>query len=362
MRVIQYGDDNFQLVLTDDDLGEETLKSASKGWRPYCDDQRLRGAWALLFHKAPGTQEWQFDLIESGTKVFFGELPLATYAEYSPRSHAITVNSLLRNDYSSVIATLLAHEMYHARKRSFYPNTRQAAGEWFAEEIDAYELTAEVWEHLRNGKEQSAAAKWLDTVLALAKERRVPELVMLSRAYQEQIFGMEIVSLPQVPEPRPIEALPETHTPSIRGNRLVGVDFNNLPVVLTEASRLRHTLLVGKSGTGKSNLMLQWMLHDANNPETGFVLFDPFGNLAEDLLCQLPRDRVADVVLLDLSDRENPFGLNLFDTRGIGVAPFGWLFRGLCESPMNLHDIRMCSRRGLVAAIGQTWHAHTLIV
>lgn len=88
------------------------------------------------------------------------------------------------------------------------------------------------------------------------------------------------------------------------------------PVALSLPDRRRHLYLIGKTGTGKSSLLLSLMRHDLANGR-GFALLDPHGDLAEAVLDAAPPGRVNDVLYLNPADLAHPVGLNpLF-----GLAP-----------------------------------------
>lgn len=59
-----------------------------------------------------------------------------------------------------------------------------------------------------------------------------------------------------------------------------------------------HLYVVGKTGTGKSTLLKTMVLQDITAGR-GLALFDPHGDLVEDVLRRVPHDRVAGVVYLD---------------------------------------------------------------
>jgi len=83
------------------------------------------------------------------------------------------------------------------------------------------------------------------------------------------------------------------------------------PVFLDDEQRLRHTYVVGASGTGKSTLLLHMLCEDIAAGK-GVALLDPHGDLAEDLIARIPEDRHDDVVFIDPSDSDFPVGLNIF--------------------------------------------------
>lgn len=84
------------------------------------------------------------------------------------------------------------------------------------------------------------------------------------------------------------------------------------PVRLSEDDRRRHMYLVGQTGTGKSTLLKNLALQDMLNGK-GFAFIDPHGDVAEELLAMVPRERTEDVIYFCPADMEYPLGLNLFE-------------------------------------------------
>lgn len=83
-------------------------------------------------------------------------------------------------------------------------------------------------------------------------------------------------------------------------------------VTIDPGLRMRHTYVVGASGTGKSTLLLQMILQDIENGH-GVGVLDPHGDLIDVVLGRLPENRVRDVAILDPSDEEFPVGLNILE-------------------------------------------------
>lgn len=81
-------------------------------------------------------------------------------------------------------------------------------------------------------------------------------------------------------------------------------------VTLSIDARLKHTHIIGATGTGKSTLIANLVLQDIEQ-NNGICLLDPHGDLIEDILARIPAHRTKDVVLLDPSDTEYPIGLNI---------------------------------------------------
>ena len=87
-----------------------------------------------------------------------------------------------------------------------------------------------------------------------------------------------------------------------------------LPVLLSPQVRTSHVSIVGKTRTGKSNL-LHHLIHQDIAAGLGVTVIDPHGDLVRDLLrTSIPPEREDDVVILDIADTEHPPALNLLAT------------------------------------------------
>lgn len=80
-------------------------------------------------------------------------------------------------------------------------------------------------------------------------------------------------------------------------------------VYLTDEERLAHMHVIGAPGTGKSTWLMHAALADIDAGR-GTVVLDPHGDLIDDLLARLPKNRHRDVILFDPSDQIAPVGLN----------------------------------------------------
>jgi len=81
-------------------------------------------------------------------------------------------------------------------------------------------------------------------------------------------------------------------------------------VFLTPEHRVRHTHVIGASGTGKSTFLLNLIQQDIERGE-GVAVLDPHGDLIDAVLGMIPPERTADVIVLDPSDENFPVGLNI---------------------------------------------------
>ncbi|MEU7140427.1 type IV secretion system DNA-binding domain-containing protein [Nocardia sp. NPDC046473] len=90
------------------------------------------------------------------------------------------------------------------------------------------------------------------------------------------------------------------------------------PVAMPVADTRHHTHVIGATGVGKSTLLANLILDDADAGR-GVVVIDPKGDLISDVLSRLPR-RVADkVVLFDADATHRPPCLNPLDTTSAGL-------------------------------------------
>lgn len=85
--------------------------------------------------------------------------------------------------------------------------------------------------------------------------------------------------------------------------------------------RRRHMYVIGTTGTGKSVLMSNMAIQDIKNGE-GIAVVDPHGSLVEEILENVPEERIDDVVYFDPSDVERPIGLNMLEATSPQEADF----------------------------------------
>jgi len=83
---------------------------------------------------------------------------------------------------------------------------------------------------------------------------------------------------------------------------------------IQQRDRRQHFYVVGKTGTGKSELLKNLILQDIHNGE-GAGVVDPHGELVEDILRKIPKARVNDVVYFNPIDAEYPVGFNVLEVQ-----------------------------------------------
>ena len=101
----------------------------------------------------------------------------------------------------------------------------------------------------------------------------------------------------------------------IIGTRNTGTELEH-DIMLERDDRRRHMEIIGKTGTGKSSLLLNCMLADLEAGH-GLAFLDPHGDIASMMIDAMPPHRTNDVVYFNPADLDFPVGFNPLD----GVAP-----------------------------------------
>lgn len=119
-------------------------------------------------------------------------------------------------------------------------------------------------------------------------------------------------------------------------------------VKIKREDRRRHVYIIGKSGVGKSVLIANMVKQDIANGE-GVAVVDPHGDLIEEILTGVPKERLDDVIVFDPSDTERPIGLNMLEAKDESqkdfavqemIAIFYKLFPPEMIGPMFEHNMR----------------------
>lgn len=145
------------------------------------------------------------------------------------------------------------------------------------------------------------------------------------------------------------KSAPPANLPT-EGLNLGYIDYRGVKqeVHMMEADRRRHLYIIGKSGSGKSVTIANLAIQDiiAGN---GVAIVDPHGDLVEEILKHIPKERADDVILFNPSDMDRPLGLNMLEAKSedqkdfavqemIGI--FYKLFPPEMIGPMFEHNMR----------------------
>lgn len=130
------------------------------------------------------------------------------------------------------------------------------------------------------------------------------------------------------------------HIPNIRFNRAPAINWQNYKIAsppinipkegvllghniyrgqrteirMKNEDRFRHFYVIGQTGTGKSSIFKSMIRQDIKAGH-GVCIVDPHGDLVEDTLQHIPKERADDVIYFNPADLERPLGLNLLEAK-----------------------------------------------
>jgi hypothetical protein len=126
-------------------------------------------------------------------------------------------------------------------------------------------------------------------------------------------FPVGLGSQPQLKEakagiaPAPIEMGHDGITLGVNSYR--GRDTE---IKISREDRMRHFYVIGQTGTGKTNIMLNMITQDIKNGD-GCCYIDPHGTDIQTILSRIPKERVDDVIYFDPAYTARPMGLNMLE-------------------------------------------------
>ena len=144
------------------------------------------------------------------------------------------------------------------------------------------------------------------------KEAMILNLEELSSIYHFPLSHMEApyINWVKTKESAPPSNLPQSG-PLFVGDVVFRGEGRDVFVGSRE-DRRRHIYTIGQTGVGKTSLMQEMIRQDMKNGE-GVGVIDPHGDLIEDTLANVPKDRIDDVVLFEPFDTKRPCGLNMLE-------------------------------------------------
>ncbi|MBP9711726.1 MAG: type IV secretion system DNA-binding domain-containing protein [Candidatus Pacebacteria bacterium] len=126
-------------------------------------------------------------------------------------------------------------------------------------------------------------------------------------------FPVGIGSQPQLKEakagiaPAPIEMGGEGIVLGVNSYRGKDTDIH-----MSREDRMRHFYVIGQTGTGKTNIMLNMITQDIKNGD-GCCYIDPHGTDIQTILSRIPKERIDDVIYFDPAYTARPMGLNMLE-------------------------------------------------
>lgn len=81
---------------------------------------------------------------------------------------------------------------------------------------------------------------------------------------------------------------------------------------LSREDRMRHFYVIGQTGTGKTNILLNMITQDIQNGD-GVCYIDPHGTDIQTILSRIPPERLDDVLYFDPAYTARPMGLNMLE-------------------------------------------------
>ncbi|GIW65685.1 MAG: hypothetical protein KatS3mg094_204 [Candidatus Parcubacteria bacterium] len=83
-------------------------------------------------------------------------------------------------------------------------------------------------------------------------------------------------------------------------------------VRIKKNDRRRHIYLIGQTGTGKTTLLKNIAEQDIKNGD-GICFIDPHGDVAQEIMGLIPKERIDDVIYFSPGDISRPLGLNILE-------------------------------------------------
>jgi hypothetical protein len=126
-------------------------------------------------------------------------------------------------------------------------------------------------------------------------------------------FPVGVSSMPQLKEakagiaPAPLEIGREGII--LGQNRYRGRDTM---IHMAREDRMRHFYVIGQTGTGKTNILLNMITQDIKNGD-GCCYIDPHGTDIQTILSRIPKERIDDVIYFDPAYTARPMGLNMLE-------------------------------------------------
>ena len=165
------------------------------GWAVHngADGRILRALELLWVHNV---NDWQYKygrrLANRGTEIVWGSLPEKVGGQYSRAANRITISESYQSEPLSVLAAVVAHEVYHAVSG----RASSDAADCLEEEMAAFAWEAAAWGPFRsslgwigNDDDLTAGERSQEAIYQAWQNRELRDTVLTSEGYQLQCLG-----------------------------------------------------------------------------------------------------------------------------------------------------------------------------
>jgi len=111
-------------------------------------------------------------------------------------------------------------------------------------------------------------------------------------------------------------------------------------VRITRNDRRRHIYTIGQTGTGKTTLLKNMIIQDIKNGD-GVCFLDPHGDVAQEILGLIPKERIDDVIYFNPGDTRRPIGLNILEYSPQRPEEKTFIINTLIEIIDKLYNLQM---------------------
>ncbi len=130
-------------------------------------------------------------------------------------------------------------------------------------------------------------------------------------------FPYGINKMPQLKQSKAAAAPAPLEIPSAMPDRGILLGYNEYrggskPVYMSREDRMRHFYVIGQTGTGKTVFLKNMIIQDIQNGD-GCCFIDPHGTDIQEILANIPRERIDDVIYFDPAYTARPMGLNMLE-------------------------------------------------
>lgn len=181
----------------------------------------------------------------------------------------------------------------------------------FFESVQAYYSDDATNKFVVNEKFSGAKALLMSKSRSIAEKMmfNVEELITIIHLPNPQDIPHFSAVISKKAEPPADLPLGAVNNPNISTFGLTNYHGNFRQFGILRKDRIRHSYVLGKSGSGKSKLLELLIKSDVETGQ-GVCVIDPHGDLIDNVLTYIPESRIKDVVLFDPLDTNRPVPFN----------------------------------------------------